>query len=136
MGRIMSDDDGQWLSIGQAAQALGIGRAAIYGRIKRSTIKARRSNDGATWQVLVDGDTLAASQAAAAERHGDTTHDDRVAAMRIDLARAEERMAALTRELEGTAGRLAGTEAELARARQELADELRRSIWSRLFGRR
>lgn len=132
----MSDDRGQWLSIGQAARLLGVGRAAVYGRIKRGSIEARRSNDGAAWEVFVDHDTLAASQAMVADREHDPSRDDHAAALQVELARSEERLTAVERELAEKAERLVKVEAELTDVRRELVDELRRSIWSRLFGRR
>jgi len=129
----MEDDDGRWLSIGQASRMLGIGRAAIYGRIKRGSIEARRSNDGAAWEVLVDRDTLAASHALIADREHDTSRDDHMATLRVELTIAQERLAAVERELDDKAKRLTSTEAELAEVRRELIAELRRSFWKRLF---
>jgi len=132
----MEDDDGRWLSIGQASRVLGIGRAAIYGRIKRGSIQARRSNDGAAWEVMVDRDTLAASHAMIADRERDRSHDDDIASLRVELMIAQQRLAAVERELDDKSKRLTSTEAELADVRRELIAELRRSFWKRLFGLR
>jgi len=40
------DDNGQWLSIADAARQLGVTRQAIQGKIKRGTIEHRQDNRG------------------------------------------------------------------------------------------
>lgn len=121
----------RWVSIGQASRMLGIGRPAIYGRIKRHSLQARRSNDGGAWEVLIDHDTIAAT---AVLKERDPSRDDSVT-VQVERARLEERLAAVERELEDKVERLARTEAELATTRARLVAEMSRSIWSRIFGR-
>jgi hypothetical protein len=36
----------EWIALGDCARRLGISRAGVYGRIKRGTIEAKRSNRG------------------------------------------------------------------------------------------
>ena len=135
-------NDERWVSISEAARLLGTGRAAVYGRIKRDTLPARRGNDNA-WRVMVTDAVVEASRTAAAQRHDDTANDDHVTTLRVELARAEERLAAGDRELADKAERLASVEDELVKvqanldqARAELLAEVRRAWWRKLFGLR
>lgn len=127
----MDDAEEKWVSIGQAARMLGIGRPAIYGRIKRGTLQARRSNEDRAWQVVIDPETVAATEAV---RERDSSRGDDVTDLRIENGRLEERLAAVERELTDKVVRLERTEAELAVTREKLIAEMGRSIWSRLFG--
>jgi hypothetical protein len=126
----MDDNEERWVSIGQAARMLGVGRPAIYGRIKRGTLPARRSNEDGAWQVAIDSETVAATEAI---RERDESRGDDVTVLRIENGRLEERLAAVERELADKVVRLDRTEAELASTREKLIAEMGRSIWSRLF---
>ena len=59
------DDNGQWLSVADAARKLGVTRQAIQGRIKRSTIEHRQDNRGNPLVRMPDGIAPAIPQATA-----------------------------------------------------------------------
>ena len=57
------DDNGQWLSVADAARKLGVTRQAIQGRIKRNTIEHRQDNRGNPIVRMVEPIAAAVPQA-------------------------------------------------------------------------
>src|SRR5215212_9775587 len=92
----------EWITLGEFARRMGIAWASVYGRIKRGTLDARRANRGGyvvPWPPPDrDGSGDAASDARLQDRN---QRDDRratvasdVVALRIEIARLEERLVA------------------------------------------
>jgi hypothetical protein len=105
----MDGQDGEaaseWITLGEFARRMGIARASVYGRIKRGTLDARRANRGGYVVPRPppdhDGSGDATSDVQLQDRD---QRDDRsatvasdVVALRIEIARLEERLAASER---------------------------------------
>ena len=159
------DDDGTHirtarLTVPQAANALGISAEAVRARIKRGTLKVERDGDGTVF-VLLDTDRM--------RQDGDGTldgtgvralleaKDETIAALRDQLARAEERDRENRRLLAAALERIPAIEAPASDASQssepresavsnfeteskgavpqDAADgEIKPSFWRRIFG--
>src|SRR3954470_16069880 len=91
-----------WITLGDYARRLGVTRACVYGRIKRGTLDAKRANRGGylvPWPPQGgDGSAAAVRDGALQERDGNAagsvTVTDESAALRVEVARLEERLAA------------------------------------------
>jgi hypothetical protein len=95
----------EWITLGEFARRMGIARASVYGRIKRGTLDARRANRGGyvvPWPPPDhDGSGNAKSDVGLQDRDqrddGSATVASDVVALRIEIARLEERLAASER---------------------------------------
>jgi hypothetical protein len=140
MDDVMVDDDGdEWIPLGAVARRMGISRAAVYGRVKRGTLEAKRKGNRGLlirWQGDVEHDVTET-----------ITHDVAHDVMELREERAAERIAAalvkgeLVAELRHSQGLAKALAAERTRGdRLEAAlTEARRSWWERLvaaIGRR
>src|SRR4051812_37325863 len=115
-----------WIPLGAFARRLGVTRACVYGRIKRGTLDAKRANRGGylvPWPPPDhdgSGDTAGDVARQGRDRRGDgsATVAQEVSALRVEVARLEERLAArdaLGAEFRARIDRL---EAALAEARR------------------
>ena len=136
--RPVGDEAAPWLSLVEASSRLGISVDAIRSRIRRGALAARRGNDGRLAvqvpadlrlgddeigdEVRLGGDQTAAHQALVAELQ----HE--VGELRVELARAEERVKAAeaVARADVEAARRAAEEA--ITARDGLLVELRRGL--------
>src|SRR3954471_24924299 len=91
-----------WITLGDFARRLGVTRACVYGRIKRGTLDAKRANRGG-YLVLWpppdhdgsgDASATVALQTRDGSGSGSTTVAGEVAALQVQVARLEERLAA------------------------------------------
>ena len=126
-----------WLPVAEAAQRLGITIDGLRSRIRRGLVKPRRGNDG---RLLVPVAThgpatgLDPSTDAGADSADETVADLREenGALRVQVARIEERLAASERREGETAAALAKAEARADRLEAELR-ELRRPLLLRML---
>src|SRR5689334_23370413 len=157
MSEQTNDATREWITLGDFARRLGIARASVYGRIKRGTLEAKRANRGGylvPWPPPDHdgsgdkaGDVALQASNGRADSSATVAYD--VAALQIEVARLEERLAAderrenefrtgFARERAALAERIADMAgslvAERARAdRLEAAlDEARRPLLLRL----
>jgi hypothetical protein len=136
-----SDDAGpQWVTLGEFARRLRITRAGVYGRIKRGTVESRRrGNKGfeVRWPPPdhpgIMGDGHGNRSADDHDHSGDVARDGahyvtgEVAAMQVEIARLEERLAGAERAHKAE---VLAREVVIADLRMALA-EARRPWWRR-----
>jgi hypothetical protein len=128
MSEQTGDGTREWITLGDFARRLGIARASVYGRIKRGTLDAKRANRGGylvPWPPpdhdgSGDASATVALQAHDGSGNGSTTVAGEVAALRVQVARLQERLTAAD-QLQ------ADLRASLAREQQR-ADQLQAAL--------
>src|SRR3954453_11014954 len=97
----VGDPGREWITLGDFARRLGIARASVYGRIKRGTLEARRANRGGYLVQWPPPDHDGSGDVALQERDhrddGSATVAHDVVALRVEVARLEERLVASER---------------------------------------
>jgi hypothetical protein len=132
VGNVMDQTDGEWVTLGEFARRLGITRGSVYGRIRRGTVESRRKgNKGfeVRWP-LPDHHNVADNGWSNGD--GNVVGDDapNVAAMRVEIARLEERLAGAERAHKAE---VLAREVVIADLRMALA-EARRPWWRKWLG--
>jgi hypothetical protein len=87
----------EWLPLGDFARRLGISRAAVYGRIRRGTLEARRGNRGGyvvSWPPPDHDGTLQTHDQSRNSSVTVTTLQAELTELKVTLARTEGEIAA------------------------------------------
>jgi hypothetical protein len=136
MDQAGDDATREWVTLGEFARRLGITRGSVYGRIRRGTVESRRKgNKGFEVRWPPPNDHHAAGNGSGnGWGNGDGNRGPNVAlddapnavAMRVEIARLEERLSARDALLAERDARIADLQAALI--------EARRPWWRRLVG--
>jgi hypothetical protein len=129
--------EGEWVTLGEFAKRLGVTRGAIYGRIRRHTLETKPNGNRGYLIKWTPDVTPNDDGNGEGNRESEVAHN--VMELRLELARMEERLAAvedLAAERLETIGDLKRDRdrlvVELVEARHELARQ-RRPLWERLL---
>jgi hypothetical protein len=114
-------DATSWLSVDETRRRLGLSRDAVYKRIKRGSLEARRGNDGAV-RVLV-----ASTTPMVAVRNMSTDASTTAIGQGVDTAELHDQLEEARERAAGALAATAEARERAARAEGELAAELRRS---------